>query len=376
MRKKAFTIVELLIALMIFTSVSVIAVNIFVNIMRIQGRIYLENAIYEDARFMMERISREIRNNAVDYEEYFNQGIDETHEIGALYGCYAAQFYDPGIGKDGDTPPTFTNPGDLGALCNDGTRFTGQGCVLYRPSLDRNTGQFPYLNLTSSVKNAYDSNAFCPYLHKPGVCSSENTSDKMKRRDTLYLISKDGRRKTIMASKQIGASPDEYALGYLVVEGKDHNTDGIVESWSGSNDHNPADPNAHYCAAGFDCPDKDASAPETVLPNLEASLDGPTHGTYTGFIPISPLRTNIVSLDFIVKPVEDPRKAFAEGDFIEQPRVTVLLKVTPSADQLNRYGNPDIAPTITLQNTISSRVQTNVNSYLGADSNDKCSTVL
>jgi prepilin-type N-terminal cleavage/methylation domain-containing protein len=71
--KKGFTLVEIIIANSLFSSVSLIGVGIFINITRVQRRIYLENAVYEDGRFLMARLSREIRLNAIDYGEYYRE---------------------------------------------------------------------------------------------------------------------------------------------------------------------------------------------------------------------------------------------------------------------------------------------------------------
>ena len=75
-KKKGFTLVEVILATSIFALVAIIGVIIFVNVTRIQRRIALENSLYEDGRFMMERLAREIRYNTIDYEEYYNKLVE------------------------------------------------------------------------------------------------------------------------------------------------------------------------------------------------------------------------------------------------------------------------------------------------------------
>jgi len=309
----------------------------------------LENAIYEDARFMMERMSREIRNNAIDYEEYFNKNYtpDGTNpfEYGHLYGCYAAQFYNPGKNlAAGDD--------SLGALCNDGSAVTGtSSCTIYRPSLDINTGVNPFVGRSGSLL-ASDASAFCSNTSL-GNKVKDCTTPGSNLVDELYLIDKTGRTKTIFAKKETNTTP-EHALAVVKLNGEDAdingNSDGIFQKWQGCS----SGANQFCCASGFDC---------AGIASVESTL-GSAAGLYKGFVPISPLRTDVVNLSFIVTPVEDPRKAFAETDILAQPKVTITLTVKPSASELSKYDGMEV-PEITLQTTISSRIQSEVKSYTG-----------
>lgn len=348
-KSRGLTLVEILVAVSLFSTVGLMALTVFINITRIQGRLSLENAIYEDARFMMERISRSIRNNAIDYEEYFNKGVSPANEYGKLYGCYAAQFYNPGQNIDVLGNET---PGKLGAQCNDGTPYSGQECVVFKPSIDINTGMYPYRG--ASIPAPVESTAFCPQYLNAGL--SCNALAPAATTSELYLINKDGNAKTFFAKKLVKTTPaneKEYALSMFEKIGEDKNSDGITESWKNCKDGNPL-----CCASEYDCKD---------LTTLEASLS--SGDVYKGFVPLSPLRTNVTKLEFQIMPTEDPRKAFAEPGYISQPRVRITLSVQPSAAQLNRFGNPAKAdiPTIVLQTTVSSRIQSEVKSYLGPD---------
>ena len=260
-KKSSFTLVEVLIAASIFTIVSLIAVTVFVNVIRIQRRVALENAIYEDARFMMERISREIRENTIDYEEYYNKallpqegtfgslpGLNGTNPYGNRYGCYAKRFYNPG--SDGP------EDGFFGAYCNDHSDASlpaNADCVIDKTTLDINTGQNPYTGSPIPYNNSGDASAFCDNHFSTTSCSSPGSYNQQT---DLYLINAGGTKKTILASKEI--SPDsppgnaEHALGLLRLTGQDSDHDGIVETWSGC-DPASSPGNEFCCSEGFLC---------------------------------------------------------------------------------------------------------------------------
>lgn len=330
-QKKGFTLIEVLLASFIFTIVGLIAVTIFVNVLRIQKRISLENSLYEDARFMMERISREIRANAVDYEEYYNKLV-AVKNYGTDYGCYANRFYQPGD-KGAFGGVKYGSP-----VCSNGLNLGDPGCIIDQTSTDTPTGQNPY----AGNINPKAANAFCDEnLQSPVACNSTLNSQSQ-----LYLINPQGTEKTILASKKITLADKSIinALSLLRLAGKDNNNDGIDEDWSS-------------CSSDFDCP--------SIAKPLENTLTANISAPYVGFVPISPLRSDITSLEFIVAPLEDPRKAYAETtpDVQQQPHVTVLLTVKPSTTETQNYSG-DI-PSITLQSTVTSRVYNEVKSFYG-----------
>jgi prepilin-type N-terminal cleavage/methylation domain-containing protein len=339
--KRGYTLVEVILASLIFTIVSVMGATIFVQVTRIQQRILLESAIYEDGRFMMERIGREIKQNAVDYEEYYNVLV-EGGEIGQYYGCYATRFYDPGEAVIPIVLDAGPENGGFSAYCNDGTPVKDSpGCVILKNTLDTNTGENPYIGIGVTTHDYTEANAFCDELFG-GDTDCEDTS--LYKQDVLYLIDAKGEQKTILRLKAF--SPTENAVAMIRLLGEDDDGDGIVEEWFDG------------CDTPFCChPDFDCSGDIDDL-NDDSEL-------YEGFVPISPLRTNIKNLTFYVAPYEDPRKGFHESaSDIQQPHVTVVMTLQPS-DELLRHFNIDKPPTITFQNTYTSRVQNDVRSYFG-----------
>lgn len=343
-RKRAtgegFTMIEVVIATSLFVIVGMIGVMVFVNVIRVQRRVTLENAIYEDARFMMERIAREVRQNTIDYEEYWR--VVRGGVYGENYGCYAQQFYHPRF--DG-----------FGALCNNGLdAATNPGCVINKNTLDINTGQNPYVQ---PGVDATDSSAVC---EDNGVNDCSGPPDSSFEQSELYLINARGDSKTYLARKKINTTAggdDEFAVAMLKLDGDDTNTDGIHEKWEDGGDYDD------FCAEGFDC--------VSLTESLGANLADPNAGeVYAGFVPLTPFRTTVTQLKFYIAPMEDPRKAFAETDpaagIQQQPHVTVVMTVQPAESELINF-SVDPPPTVTLQTTISSRVYNEVKSYLGVD---------
>ncbi len=345
-KTKGFTLVEVVLATSIFALVALVGVIIFVNVTRIQRRIALENALYEDGRFMMERLAREVRYNTIDYEEYYNKSVEKDPDnvliperYGAEYGCYASRFYNPGSDLE------------FGAKCNNGAPADQNlGCVIDKETLDLNVGQNPYFLEAASAGTA---NAFCDEKYGAGTIPGSCANASLHSQKELYLIDSAGKKKTLVALKTVNAS-GEKALSMIRLIGEDTNTDGIVEKW--------VEPGVnYYCDTSFDCNPNN-------FPNnrLEDSLIANTPSDiYKGFVPISPLRTNITDLKFYVSPLEDPRKAFAEINIADgsqqQPHVTILMSLQPSQSELGAFGE-DI-PKITLQTSISSRVYSEVKSY-------------
>lgn len=371
-KREAFTLVEVLIAASIFTIVSLIGINVFVNVIRIQRRVTLENAIYEDARVMMERIAREIRSNTVDYEEYYNKAMDQEggfasitglgtkNPYGNRYGCYAKRFYNPGTGG-----PENKN---FGAMCADGSTVSSNpDCIIDKTTLDINTGQNPFAGFStvSPDKDPQSANAFCDYSYSGDINCGKAADDDHNVQDELYLVNSLGTQKTIFASKEITpavagppAVPAEHALALLRLTGQNLDNDSVNERWR-SCVITVAPGNDFCCSPGFDC--------GTIAPtsSLEDTKNYNATNLYQGFVPISPTRTNVVSLKFIVAPIEDPRKAFSETDpamgVQQQPHVTVILTVRPSAAA--GAGFTEDLPQITVQTTVTSRVYNEVKSY-------------
>lgn len=291
--------------------------------------------MFQDMRAMMRQITLLVEGNAIDYEEYYRAAAGDAELAGAGinydYGDYAKLMFNFGSGGPG--------PDGEGAFCNDGVTDakTDPGCTVDKSTLDRNVGRNPSDGLPG------DANAFCGvFAACPGVL------DALHEQDHLYLINEKGTRKTVLAAEQVERDPgsgpvNENALSILWLNGADTDGNDISDTWTVGNEFNNVEANV---------------MDDLTTVKSEADI-------FNDFIPISPLRTNIVNLKFYISPLEDPYKAFAETDpasgTLVQPHVTVVLTAEPSAIELANYIG--IPPTKTLQTTIYSEVRKDVKSY-------------
>lgn len=387
--RRGFTLIEMLVAVAIFGMFSVLAALMFTNVVRMHKQINLENSVLEDSRYLMEKMVRLVRNNTVDYDEYYNRKViasflPDASSYGQNFGYYATMFYNPefNFGQAITAPDPTT--GYYGAYYNDGKPATDL-CAINRSNrkldlqntatnhcppnttlvhtpnsgasnvvdltVDSNTGQNPYSHnsMPPSAINGYlSASAFCD--DTKGVNCSQ--SDQMHLTKELYLIAADGKTKYILGREKVkdnSGTNDQFALGLLELAGEDNNWNGISDSW--------------VCDDDYDC----RSRPENDLNDVsEATVED----FYKDFVPISPLRSNVVDLKFYVSPLEDPKKASGENDpnyanndpeMQIHPHVTIVMTLEPAEDQLSTFNGE--VPRITLQTTVSSRIYSEVKSF-------------
>jgi len=345
MKNKGFTLIEVLIAASIFAMVSMIGATIFMNISQTERKTSLSNAIYEDARVIMEMLAREIRAGTIDYEEYYSVEVLGAAYYGINRGVYGSRFYDPGYKYNAGNPIPGSNPADLGTTCFDPSTGNSGPCgdtytILFPLSVDKNTGKNFWSNENPSE------NAFCD--NSKGICDNSLPSE-------LYLISADGREKTILIKQKISGTSDDYALSMIKLEGVDKDTNGIVDIFK--------------CKSDYDCktkiPEEDFNHPaglnyeDITLPLTGENKD--FNMVTSDFVPISPLRSSIKTLKFKIFPKEDPYKAFAEKEVQFQPYVTIILTLEPSEKEKQNY--PGTPPEITIQTTVSAGVKQKITTY-------------
>lgn len=335
MRNKGFTLIEVLIASSIFAMVSIIGATIFMNISQSERKTSLTNAIYEDARVVMEMLAREIRAGTIDYEEYYSVNTLKAGYYGINRGVYGSRFYDPGYDYSGGDPAQGKNPEDLGTVCFDDLGDDG-ACddthtISFPLSVDKNTG-----------KNFWDGT--------PGTAFSGSQSE-------LYLISADGREKTILIKQKTSTSGD-YAISMIKLEGVDKDANGVVDIFKCETDYDcgttigavdfkhPLNPSPDY---------SDIKLPKTGTSETPFSI------VTSDFVPVSPLRSSISELKFYISPEDDPYKAFAEKTMQYQPYVTIVLTLEPSAAEKQNY--PGTPPKITVQTTVSAGVKEKITTY-------------
>ncbi len=319
---KGFTIIELMVSLMVLSLISLFSANIYLNFTSSSRDIKAGNLVYEEARFLMERIVREVRQNTIDYEEYFNKNvmipynfatISETGSYGDNYCGYSAFFYD----DNGESIGT------------------------------RNLTQDPLYAVTAPSGNA------------SAITPIENE---------LYLINISGNKKTILTrvEKQDG---DETIgkVAMLRMIGKDFGEDGINGRDSYNNGSNGA-----FCATDdrendglidtWHCdPDYPCKTDEDIESDTVLFCEGYTHLAVNNpsdpdhsFVDISPNALNIVDLKFMIAPEDDPWKAYNMISAQIQPHITIQLTAEANPKLIDTSAEAHL-PSITLTSTITTR---------------------
>lgn len=343
---------EVLIAASIFGMLSVIGATIFINISHSERSTELSTSMYEDARVIMENLADEIRNGTVDYEEYYSMkpvdlAIPANGGLGASYyginrGVYASRFYDPGYYLKDDNPATFDigkNPKNLGTDCFTADGKKAPSCQdatavsVFNLSVDKDMGKNPYKGADQSAL-------------------------KLNEQDQLYLISKDGREKTIITRQKLNA--DDYILSVLRLNGFDKDSNGIIDIFECNSTIKDK------CTDAATVP-SDVKKPDDVnLIGVMIALktsDASTWNSSSPFTPISPLRSSIKSIKFIIWPLEDPYRAFGESTVQYQPRVTIVMTLAPSQSELANFPKDMPNPEVTLQTTVSCGVMERIQTY-------------
>jgi hypothetical protein len=355
--KKGITLIEVMIAVSLFMVVAIVSSSILIQVAKVEKTSSIQNALYEDMRIVLQQITQELQNGAIDYEEYYNvyvvQESPSSAFLGVNYGIYGSRFYDPGESLDG---PDTSNPADLGVECSFPNSFNPitEDCdVIYTLSVDYNTG-------VNSPGNS-DDNAFC---------SKVSCDFSSKNVPYLFLIDNTGTKKTMIGKKKIAAN--DYALGVIKLEGEDVDQNGVIETFYCSEEYNCADYSLKSLSDhGYPLPLKnteyegfyDEYGSKRGIPSLSDlgqifAVDSPGD---TEFVPISPLRSSIIDLSFIIRPVEDPYKAYGEPDIQVHPSVTIMLTMDLTSEQKENY--PGEFEPVTIQTTISAGVLGQIVSY-------------
>ncbi len=246
--KKGFTIAELLFATIIVAILISAASAIYVNFYNSTRNLKAANLVYEEARFTMERIVKEVRNGTIDYEEYYNQAanfagnpLSYNETFGSNYCQYSRQFYAPGT------------DGEFGTLDDESTGERKQGAPA---------------PLDSIIQNS------------------------------LYIINAQGNRKTYI-KRQVGT--DGYGkVALLKLTGHDYGLDHLNSDFGASacqKDKGERDGliDTWLCEAGFDCtPYINGPPPFCTGLYTHTINDDPTNPSNSSFVAINPENLDIV----------------------------------------------------------------------------------
>lgn len=337
MKRRANTIVEMMITLSIFSIVSAISMNVLYNSNRAAKSIQAQVFLYTESQSLMDQMARVVERNTIDYEGYYLREVQGATGWGSSdYGYYGQAFVDPGSGGSSTVEGPFDETG-YGTLCASGTGTYPDDCALPDySSADTDVGLNPFD--TATYGDYLDSNAFC-------FNSTDCDNLDVHVMDELMLINGDGDERIIIGRESFtnDTSGDHY-ISKIELTGVDSDGDGIEDEWTCNTKYN--------CNGGSS--------------DLPFANDLTIHNTYEtseqmDFMPISPSSINITELYVIVTPLEDPYRAFSEPEIQNQPQITIVMTVTLSDDYgANVLGD---VPSITFQRTISTGVYSEVPSY-------------
>lgn len=405
---KGFTLVEVLVAIGLFTVVSTIAASVLVDVVQLQKKSSIQNEIYEDARILMQQLTNEIQSGTVDYEEYYSNYVVQKKKpvvagdryYGINYGVYSSRFFEPGRSLYPNANSIATNvvnnPDDLGIECSypkptDKGYDIKKSCEIYfSDSTDLNTGQNPYkspVNITPG-----DANAFCDKI-VGGLATCPNGNNPLVTFDTsasgyynahvkeLYIIDSTGMHKTIVAQKNMnatgacGTNGVDCAVGMVKMTGQDLDQNGVIDVFGCDNDYNcingksaiDISPAFKYpfivnCVSLVNCVSiKDYLFNNNIRLPQFSDLAKVFDATSSQFVPITPRRANVKALNFTINPLDDPYKAYSETAMQTQPTVTISMTIGLASTYKADY--PGAFPDITLQTTVTAGVIGKIDSY-------------
>lgn len=360
-QNRGLTLVEVMIAISIFSVAVVVSTTILINVVQLEKQNSIQDVLYEDARIIFQQIANEMKNGTVDYDEYYSVNVIQAGELeaevyyGAFYGAYGSRFFDPGFSL---VDSNEQNPKNLGTECTfptDPDTPPDQCQIQYSLSADLNTGQNPFVYPGMSANMA---NAFCD-VNYGNECDSEINGQPTGLSDELFIIDSTGTKKTIIARKKTTLEGD-YGIGVVRMTGSDEDQNGFIDTFT--------------CDPEFSC-DGDQDVLQAHMKHLDfvnagdfslpskADLEVPFLNDIGGshFIPLTPLRSHVKELKFVIGPVDDPYKAYNEPDMQIQPSVMVILTLELSQEAAAEY--PGEFEELTLQTTISAGVIGRIDSF-------------
>ena len=316
--KKAVSLVELVVAMTLFIILSTTGLVLISQVSKAAKKTEMKEYLATEAQALLTTLSKTIQASALDYEEYYSRNVIQATPVnfGTNYGEYHKQFFHPG------------SDNNYGAECTNGSPFIPgtSSCTPDISTFDYETGAHPY----TGNGNPEDANAFC-----------ENCPLNLEDHQTneLFLIDKAGSLKTMFI-----LNAADGRLETLRLEGSDTTGNGINDTW--------------------DC-----------TPDFTSNCTGPP-ATATDFLPISPENLFIDNIWFYLSPIEDPFKGYNDigttfQSVQQQPRVTIVLEAhyqlfDGSGAPISISSAKDYigdAPTITLQTTIGTAVNSEISAY-------------
>jgi prepilin-type N-terminal cleavage/methylation domain-containing protein len=323
-RARGFTLIELMLSLTILTLLAIFGGRIYLNYTDASRDLKAGNLVYEEARFLMERLVREVRQNGIDYEQYYNQNIniqiDPAGGYADNYCTYSSFFYD-----------------------NDNESIGSRN-----------------LDLEDDIINIY---GLEPEAVRPIEAELYLINMAGDKRTVLTRVVKDVEGETIgkvamlkMVGRDFGDDHINGRESYNLDAGHDFECipddregDGKIDSW--------------HCDAGYPCDTKFTTTSTSYF-----DCEGYTHKIVNdpldadhSFVDLSPNALNIINLQFIVSPQDDPWKAYNMNEVQIQPHVTIQMTAEANPKLVGAV-TEKLIPSITLTSTVTTRNYNEINS--------------
>lgn len=382
--KKGFTLIELLMAISIFVVIATISTSLLVRTVNVEKLTDIRNTMVDDARVLMEQLTSAIHYGQIDYEEYYSVNVIQNGAqdvaYGLYYGAYGSRFMSPGDAAFRNGAMLFGtdlyNPDNLGIDCAVPEGAPPMCCdVSYTDSKDKNMGQNFY---SEDLDSGATSNAFYDAVSGQGA----NVLGDSFPADELYILANnvEGKVEELIAAKREIKQEEgdsDYALAVTTMNGYDLDGNDVIDFFKC-----PEGASCHVTGDGTDVDKYYTGYPVSYTAAANAADVGgyslpyksDHEGTFVfggnnSFQPITPFRTSIENIKFIIAPVDDPYKAYAEPSMRMHPTVTIILTVEPSIDDKKRYpgGWPGDEARVTIERTVTAGLKDEISSFPPTD---------
>ena len=78
MQKRAFTLVELIVAISILSLIMVAVFEVYANIISLNKRLELDRLLQENSRLITETVAKDVRSSGMDFSYYDNSDASKT----------------------------------------------------------------------------------------------------------------------------------------------------------------------------------------------------------------------------------------------------------------------------------------------------------
>jgi prepilin-type N-terminal cleavage/methylation domain-containing protein len=382
-KKTGFTLVELLIATTILTIIFTVVMTVFANFTGSKRKLLLSTEIYDETRFLLERIVNEVHNGTIDYQGYWRENIMIDYNGGKIADIWIEEGVNPQGAKANGTAKNdkgfnavkncgktdfnattdnsndnktdiiknyryqFIHPGTLSDKYNNNQN------VLNCPQDDQNdiSGYNIYDDETALGQGPRSLSEF-PYNKN----SNQAYSKKMLWSWDLSEDAETDNNPPLMLVRYKSVE-DVYERTALRYNQKEKTLELIRFVTDGSGDLNsPIDgiPETWKCMKDFLCNNKrDGSYLWNGFGGGNMIYNSISDSNLN-WENITPEKIEILDFGFILSPVKDPHRSFYEKERIQKPQVTIFIKA--QATDSSMRGVKGKKPVISLQTTATPRV--------------------